>query len=41
MAARERVIAAIVAGDAPGRRALAALAADVAGKPPTEREHHD
>ncbi len=37
MAARERVIAAIKAGDATARRAPAA---DVAGKPPTERERH-
>jgi len=37
MAARERVIAAIVAGDATDPRALAA---DVEGKPQTEREHH-
>jgi len=37
MAARERVIAAIVAGDPTGRRMLAA---DVEGKPQPEREHH-
>lgn len=37
MAARERVIAAIIAGDATERRALAA---QVEGKPRTEQEHH-